>query len=153
MLKSLLLGVLCVVVGLVVFGVYNLFQRAALSQEMSPELGALQQSQSACPDSPNCVSSFSQDERHRIASIEGDLEDFRALSAYIAETSNAEVRVLSNNYLWAIYTSKLFGFADDLEIYHDGSQIQVRSASRVGYEDLGANRSRVETLRTFLENR
>jgi uncharacterized protein (DUF1499 family) len=41
------------------------------------------------------------------------------------------------------------GFVDDLEFYADESQklIHLRSASRVGYWDLGVNRRRVETVR------
>ena len=142
---------LVVLLILLVVGSYQIRQRAVLSHEVSPELGALQQSRSGCPDSPNCRSSFADDERHRIASIQGNLTDFDTLAAHIASTSNAEVRVLSNNYLWAIYTSKIFGFADDLELYYDGSEIHVRSASRVGHSDLGANKTRVETLRMVLE--
>jgi len=43
----------------------------------------------------------------------------------------------------------LFGFVDDLEIRIDAevSVIHLRSASRVGKSDLGANRKRVEMIK------
>ena len=41
----------------------------------------------------------------------------------------------------------LMGFVDDVEFYCDGTAIQVRSASRLGYSDLGVNRKRVEVIR------
>jgi uncharacterized protein (DUF1499 family) len=41
------------------------------------------------------------------------------------------------------------GFVDDAEFYIDESQkvIHLRSASRVGYWDLGVNRRRMESIR------
>jgi uncharacterized protein (DUF1499 family) len=52
-------------------------------------------------------------------------------------------------YIHAIFTSRLFGFVDDLELQVVAPQgiVHVRSASRVGHWDWGANRRRVETLR------
>ena len=43
------------------------------------------------------------------------------------------------------------GFVDDVEFYCDGTAIQVRSASRLGYSDLGVNRKRVEAIREAFE--
>jgi uncharacterized protein (DUF1499 family) len=58
-------------------------------------------------------------------------------------------------YLHAECRSALFGFVDDLELHLRVSEgvIAVRSASRLGYSDLGVNRRRVEILRTSLINR
>ena len=40
------------------------------------------------------------------------------------------------------------GFVDDVEFYFPNeSIIHVRSASRMGYSDLGVNRKRIETIR------
>jgi uncharacterized protein (DUF1499 family) len=46
------------------------------------------------------------------------------------------------------FASALFGFVDDLEIRIDAEvgSIHLRSASRVGKSDLGANRKRVEII-------
>jgi uncharacterized protein (DUF1499 family) len=43
----------------------------------------------------------------------------------------------------------LLGFVDDVEFYADESQqvIHLRSASRIGYWDLGVNRRRMEAIR------
>jgi uncharacterized protein (DUF1499 family) len=54
-----------------------------------------------------------------------------------------------DGYLWAMFTSRVFRFVDDVEfrmVPTDGL-IHVRSGSRVGYSDLGVNRRRVEKLR------
>ena len=54
-----------------------------------------------------------------------------------------------STYMHAECTSWLFRFTDDVEFVFDDAQkvIQVRSASRIGYSDLGENRKRVETIR------
>ncbi|PZO25782.1 MAG: DUF1499 domain-containing protein, partial [Betaproteobacteria bacterium] len=45
-----------------------------------------------------------------------------------------------------------FGFVDDVEFRIDQGSglLHVRSASRVGYSDLDANRKRVEQIRVLL---
>lgn len=52
-------------------------------------------------------------------------------------------------YLHAEVRSRLFGFVDDVEIRWDGGtdRLELRSASRVGHSDLGANAARLERLR------
>jgi uncharacterized protein (DUF1499 family) len=59
---------------------------------------------------------------------------------------------MKDDYLHAECRSALFRFVDDLEIQlRPGEGIAaVRSASRVGYSDLGVNRKRVESLRAEL---
>jgi uncharacterized protein (DUF1499 family) len=59
------------------------------------------------------------------------------------------------NYLHAECSSALFGFVDDLELHLRPSAniVAIRSASRLGYSDLGVNRRRVEELREVLRAR
>ena len=56
------------------------------------------------------------------------------------------------DYLYAIFTTRLMKYTDDVEFWFDPAAqvVQVRSASRLGQKDLGANRTRVETLRAQL---
>jgi uncharacterized protein (DUF1499 family) len=56
-------------------------------------------------------------------------------------------------YLRAECRSALMGFVDDLELELRASEqlIAVRSASRLGWSDMGVNRRRVEELRRRLE--
>ena len=59
------------------------------------------------------------------------------------------------DYIAASFSSSLFGFVDDLEIRIDsGSRvIHLRSASRVGTSDLGANSRRIHMIKkSFVEN-
>lgn len=152
-LKWVGLALLILLLSALAFGFYQMFQQASQSQKMTPALGLVDQQFTDCPESPNCVSSFARDLQHGIPSLTGDLEDFAALATFIAETPGADIMELTPNYLRATYKSGFFGFVDDLELQFDGSRIQVRSASRVGYGDFDANRNRVESLRNFLMER
>ena len=66
-------------------------------------------------------------------------------------SSLPRTKIIDNNdrYIHVTFTSRLMRFVDDVEFLFDDTnkQIHVRSASRVGYSDLGVNRKRVEDLR------
>ncbi|MEC5128390.1 DUF1499 domain-containing protein [Verrucomicrobiales bacterium BCK34] len=101
---------------------------------------------------PNCVSSLSEDHKYRIAPITYKTPEREVWSELIkAVESIPKTRIVTNEppYLYAETFSKVFGFVDDLEIVQDEENkiFHVRSASRVGYSDMGANRKRVEELR------
>lgn len=107
---------------------------------------------SPCPGKPNCVSSSAKDEKHAIQPFTYDSAKDKALEALISVLSKHEratIVVQRDDYLHIEFKSKLFGFVDDVEFYFpvDEHLIQVRSASRIGYSDLGVNRKRIEQLR------
>ncbi len=63
-----------------------------------------------------------------------------------------KILAAQENYIRAEFTSALFRFVDDVEFYFPEEQasetvIHIRSASRVGYYDFGANRKRIERIR------
>jgi len=108
-----------------------------------------------CPKSPNCVSSLSKDEEHGIVAlkINGSPETaWRALEAELESRPRVDLEERSEGYLHAVFTSKLMRYRDDVEFYLNASagEIEVRSASRVGYGDMGVNRRRIESIRTAL---
>ena len=109
-----------------------------------------------CPDSPNCVSSApGTDQPHFIEPLRysGSLEEAKSQLLTIIHAM-PRTRIIRDEptYLRVECTSFLFRFIDDLEFWFDGQEpiIHVRSASRVGYSDLGVNRKRVETIRRRL---
>lgn len=104
-----------------------------------------------CPDSPNCVSSQSQDKRHFIEPIryEGDLKKARdRLIAAIQVMKRARIVTVRDDYIHAEFTSAVFRFVDDVEFYFDDDSktIHMRSAARIGYSDFGVNRKRLEEI-------
>jgi uncharacterized protein (DUF1499 family) len=67
----------------------------------------------------------------------------------VAGMERAQILKAEPGYLHAQFTSKWMKFGDDLELAVDESAkvIHVRSASRLGRKDFGANRARVEAIR------
>ena len=110
-----------------------------------------------CPQSPNCVSSLSQYPKKRIEPLgyTGDRSDARKrLLAVLSRFERVRLVVEEEDYIQAEFRSRLFGFVDITEFYlpADANLIHVKSASRVGYSDLGVNRRRVEQIRKRFEN-
>lgn len=117
-------------------------------------LGVSQGHLAPCPESPNCVSSQAQatDTEHRVDAFElnGNAADAIELIAdVIRDMPRTRIVEQTPTYLRAEFRSLVFRFIDDVEFYaSDRDQVMhVRSASRLGHSDLGANRKRVELLR------
>ena len=114
-----------------------------------PEGGAF----APCPDKPNCVSSLAPDADHRVEpfALAGDPDAaWSALRAAVLAMPRTAIVEERPGYLHAECTSRIFRFVDDLELRRseEGERVDVRSASRTGYGDMGVNRERVEALRT-----
>jgi uncharacterized protein (DUF1499 family) len=151
MLKTIGWGLLILIVIAVIFIVFNLTKFAKQSREMTPQLGNTDKQFVACPGTPNCINSQSSTESEKIEAFTGGNDTFQKLAKQIAADPTATIISQTDNYLHATYQSKLFGFIDDLELYLNQEMVEVRSASRTGKSDMGANRKRVEALRVLLK--
>ena len=133
------------------------FVLTACSTDQTIKTGAANDRLSPCPESPNCVSSLSEDKSHQVEpltyNVPLDVAREKLISV-IKSMKRSEIAIAENNYLHATFTSFLFRFVDDVEFSFDDERkiIDVRSASRMGYFDLGANRRRVEELRKRFVN-
>jgi len=121
----------------------------ACAGEPPQNIGVREGRLTACPDSPNCVSSFESSEEHSISALAADLSQVQQILLAMDEANIVEQ---STNYLYAEFTSSLMGYVDDVEFLYDANsgQTHVRSASRLGYSDMGANRKRIEAIRSRL---
>lgn len=120
------------------------------------DLGVTAARLAPCPASPNCVSSEQGHGKRSVAPFVLAVSPGRAWPTVVQaarELPGARVVEQTDTYLHAECRSRVFGFVDDLELYlrADAGVVSVRSASRIGYWDLGANLRRVETLRRRLE--
>ena len=122
------------------------------------DLGVRDGALAPCPSSPNCVSTEDADTRH---TTEPFVLTMPAATAWplvrevVAALPGAKVVTASDDYLHAECTTPLLRFVDDLELQlqPEKGRIAVRSASRTGYSDLGANRERIWELRRALSAR
>jgi uncharacterized protein (DUF1499 family) len=80
---------------------------------------------------------------------------FTVLKKIIERMDRTMIVEETATYLHIEVASALFGFVDDVEFFVDDTEkkIHVRSASRLGYSDLGVNRRRVERIRQAWEQR
>jgi len=125
------------------------------NQNMKP--GVADGELSPCPKSPNCVSSLSEDQSHYVEPLTYEVSQEEArekLISVINSMKRSKILTAEMNYIHATFKSALFGFVDDVEFSFDDQRkvIDVRSASRTGYSDLGVNRKRVEEIRKRFVN-
>jgi uncharacterized protein (DUF1499 family) len=123
---------------------------AACAGEKPNNLGASSGRLTECPDSPNCVSSQAGDVAHRIAPLvckDGSEPAFARLKQILVHRGDSTIIEERPGYLRVEFHTLLF--IDDGEFLLDVEQrlIQVRSASRRGYSDLGKNRRRLKEIR------
>ena len=121
-----------------------------------PKLGIDDSKLMPCPKTPNCVSSQAHDEKHYIEPINYSGARQAAhdrLLQIIRSEKRTEILTDQEDYIRVEFTSALFRFVDDVEFYFPKESagdkvIHVRSASRIGNSDLGANRKRIERIRS-----
>lgn len=121
----------------------------------TPDLGVRGGKLRPCPETPNCVNSQAEDEKHAIEPIlvaAAPQKTRERLLQVVAAEKRAEVVQSDEDYIRATFRSALFGFVDDVEFYIAGQRqgrtvVHVRSASRIGKSDLGVNRKRIERIR------
>jgi len=140
------------VLGLAVVGWAVSMALMSLLARRPDTLGLHQGRLAPCPDKPNCVCSQEQRQEYAIAplSFQGDPRAaWQRLLDVLDKLPRTRLVEQTDTYLHAECTSLLFRFVDDLECLLDteAGVIHLRSASRVGYSDLGVNRARVEAIR------
>lgn len=117
-----------------------------------------------CPNTPNCFcSEYADDQPHFTDAIPvADLErpnpvdrpvdrPVDKIEQYIL-SMGGKIQQKNNDYLAATFSSRLFRYVDDFEIRIDREHqlIHLRSASRVGRSDFGANLKRINAFKQAL---
>ena len=109
-----------------------------------------------CPDTPNCVSSQATSDAQRVEPLtytDTPAEARERLQTVLSEQPRSEIITQTDTYIHAVFRSPTMGFPDDVEFVFDDESgvIHVRSAARMGRDDLGVNRQRVQTIREQFE--
>ena len=94
-----------------------------------------------CPDSPNCVSSLATQSDKRVAPLQvaSDRESsLKKLEGLLGDLPRVEYDVVGQSRIQARFTSRILRFVDDVTFYvRDNGVVEVRSASRAGYWEIG----------------
>ena len=104
-----------------------------------------------CPPSPNCVCTIDTNAKKKMKplSFSGSVEEAKTeLKKMLDSMKRTTLLEEREDYLHFKFKTFWGGFNDDVELYLDenAKEIHFRSASRVGYSDLGANRRRMEKI-------
>ena len=131
-----------------------MFWKAMKSQSMKPKVGLVDGKLKSCGPKPNCVSSFAdKDSSFYIEPISaGNIEVIWDNLNLLLPDLGLKVISSTESYIHAIDTTSLMKFVDDVEFLLDETNglLHMRSASRVGYSDMGANKKRLNKIKKEL---
>ena len=119
-------------------------------------LGVRNEKMAPLPTTPNAVSSQTADEEKKVTPFpfKGDIQQTKeAIKQALLAYKNIEIYAEDQNYIHAISTTGTMKYHDDLEFYFDeqAGLVHFRSASRVGYSDMGLNRERYNRLKDLYD--
>ncbi|MEZ4709519.1 MAG: DUF1499 domain-containing protein [Caldilineaceae bacterium] len=108
-----------------------------------------------CPDSPNCVSTFSSDAEHAFEPLPYTMPTAQLHDHLLAILNTMPRATIITNepiYVHVELRTPMMGFVDDAEFYFDEANgvLHMRSGSRLGRSDLGVNRRNMEQIRRAL---
>jgi len=100
-----------------------------------------------CPKKPNCYSSaeeINSENYYFPITVKESGETSKAKALRIIEQMGGKLVTQKDFYIHATFTSSIFRFIDDLEVYTgDQDIVSIKSSSRIGHSDLGANKKRL----------
>lgn len=156
-LKWVLIGLVGVILGAIGAGQAGLFQGSAPT-DLGVNGGRLKPP-SATDNSVTSQAALYPGHPQRLASQIAPLAlrndgpaTIARIRSVVQAMAGAKIVLSDSNYLYAQFTTPLMKFIDDVEFWYDPAAqvIQVRSASRIGKGDMGANRKRIEAMRAAL---
>lgn len=147
--KSRWLRKLFLVAAFTIFALFGLSMTSARPTNLGVNQGQGENKLAECPESPNCVSTQTENDTQRMDcwTYEGDqAAAINKIKQIVAgQFSRAKPFEENESYLAYEFTSLVFRFVDDVEFLVDDEAklVHFRSASRVGHSDLGVNRRRM----------
>ncbi len=127
------------------------FILSACAGQVPKDLGVINGSElRPCPDKPNCVQTFDPADKGHfqlplVAKANEQLTRNAIRKAIMktgGELISEQSLISAGIYLHAEYESSWLKFIDDVEVVIKDGSIHLRSASRLGYSDLGVNAER-----------
>lgn len=111
------------------------------------DLGVKNKQLAKLSSKPNCVSSQTESTSKKVKPIQYSVSAKEQMNKVVSVVSNmpgAKIKQQTGVYLYAVFMTKIMRFKDDVEIFLDEDEklLHFRSASRLGYSDLGVNRKR-----------
>jgi len=114
-------------------------------------LGVINGKLSQVPDTPNGVSTQTNDQSKSVDPLpykETREESVAVIKKVVMAYGGGQIKEETSNYLYVVFTTGRMKYKDDAEFYFDDAStlIHFRSASRIGYSDMGLNAERYHTI-------
>lgn len=121
------------------------------NMKIPSSLGAIDGKLASLPSTPNAVSSQTNDKERYVAPLPYKVDGKTTKAQLIKLLSGFEDTTIvsqTDTYIHAVHISKILRCRDDLEFLMVASEnvVHFRSASRVGYSDMGINKQRYNQL-------
>jgi len=145
--------ILIIFISIIIAGLFYFFYLGYQSQTGSAN-GIVNLKLTPCSKKPNCVcTEFPNDKLHFVKPITVRPINIKNMMNAIELTGGIIINS-TDNYIAATYTSRIFRYVDDFEVRidYENNLIHIRSASRVGHSDMGANLKRIEKFKRVLKN-
>ena len=118
-------------------------------------LGVVEGNLAKCAARPNSVCSQATDKQHFIEPLVWSTtpeEAWESLRAVVERMRGVTMVEVTDEYMRCEFRTSLMRYIDDVEFMNSPAEhlIHARSASRIGHSDLGANRKRIERIRSAL---
>lgn len=149
--------ILLIIISITLLGALSYFFFLGYKSQTGYARGLIDSKLSRCPASPNCIcSEYPEDKPHFTEPLDISGYDPERLSQDIRDAivkSGGKPAATEKGYIYATYTSSIFRYVDDFEIRIDTSSnlLHIRSASRVGHSDMGANLKRIQQFKAQLK--
>lgn len=131
-----------------------MFWKATKSHSVVPNIGVDNGRLKDCGPKPNCVSSVAdKNSKAFITPIEANnIETLWDNLNILLPDLGIQILTATDKYIHGQATTSLLKFVDDVEFLLDepNNTIHLRSASRVGYSDMGTNRKRLKAIKRAL---
>jgi uncharacterized protein (DUF1499 family) len=117
-----------------------------------PAIGLVNGQLSACPKTPNCVSTNQEDLNRYMLPVNYEGLTLDQAKAILREvlTTLPKLTVVKDEgaYLHVEAQTMIFEYTQDVEFLFDeaAKELHFRSASRVGYTDFGSNKRRMQSV-------
>ena len=140
--KAIIITFVLALIGLVFISRGNSFEAGIKDNQLAP-----------CPDRPNCVSSYKNNEDSNYLRAIDYSHDLEPIQEKVKTFFDPGTTIISEkeNYMHCAFKAGIW--TDDVEFVFDTHQnkIHFRSSSRWGYGDMDANKKRMNRIREKIQ--
>lgn len=142
------------VLGILIIGM--IITMVVKNNQLPTNLGVTDGQLAAMPKSPNAVSTQTSDAAYYVEPLKMKVDitsTVTAIEKAIKGYGGGEILIEEDTYIYVVFETGKMHYKDDVEFYIDMEEavVHYRSASRIGYSDMGLNKERYMALKALYE--